>query len=162
MDILAFAKNIEEQGIEFYSKLSRESPIEMLKGVFDTLADEERKHFELFSSLEKNVSVPTLKDSTVLGKAKDVFAAISTSFRMPEANYDYEAAYAKALELERESIRVYEDARSKVKDPSQQAVLEFITGQERAHARLLEKMIDFVRQPKIWLENAEWHHLDAY
>ncbi len=162
MKILDLAKEMEIQGRDYYHELANETPIESLTGIFQFLASEEQKHFDIFNSLDHGSKVATEGPSELVSRAKEVFSGLSENFRMPEAIYDYEAAYRKALDLEKKSIAYYTEIKSKLSDPGEIPTIDFIISQERIHARLMETLMEFVRKPKIWLENAEWNHLDAY
>jgi rubrerythrin len=76
--------------------------------------------------------------------------------------YDYEAAYRDAYDFEQESIRLYSTALEKSSDQKEQQQLTRIIDEEKKHAQLMDSLCEFVKKPKEWLENAEWHHLDEY
>lgn len=160
--MLEFAKKMELEGKIYYEKLAEESPLLMMKGVFTFLAVEEQRHIELFDAMLKNQNVSAgTDDGTLVKKVKSVFEELSVSFTLPDVIYDYQAAYGKALDFERESVRYYTDAVASA-DPSQREALNYIIKEEKLHVRLIESLLEFVVSPKRWLENAEWHHLDAY
>lgn len=162
MQMLEFAKKMELEGKAYYEKLAEESPLPMLKGVFTFLAEEEERHIELFDAMMKNQPVPVGTDNGALvKKVKSVFEELRVSFTLPDVIYDYEAAYNKALGFEKESVRYYTAAVASA-DPSMKEALDYIIKQEEQHVRLIESLLAFVVAPKRWLENSEWHHLDAY
>lgn len=161
-DVWEFAKDIEVSGKEYYEKLADESAIEELSGVFTFLAGEEQRHYEIFDAMEKGLPAPELKHSGALQNAKDAFNSLASSLQVSEVIEDSESAYQKALGFEQKSIDLYQKALVDAKDDQQKAALEFIINQEKKHYRIVEAMMEFVRRPKEWLENAEWNHLDAY
>ncbi len=161
-DVWEFAKEIEVTGKAYYEKLADESAIEELSGVFSFLAGEEQRHYDIFTNMEKGLPTPELKHSEALKSAKDAFSNLAASFQVPEVIEDSESAYQKALDLEKKSIDLYENALREAKTDQQKTALEFIIEQEKKHARIVGAMMEFVRRPKEWLENAEWNHLDQY
>lgn len=161
MDILIVAQNMEREGIAYYEKLAAETPVSELKGVFSFLAREELHHLELFQALAQKSVIPEVGDTTTMKKVKEIFQQLTKSFTLPEIVYDYEAAYRKALSMEEESVGYYSEMLNSI-DDDQKKTLEFIINQEKGHVNLLESLIDFVSNPKVWLENSEWNHLDTY
>ena len=167
MDFLDFAKEIETRGREQYSVLARTMQIRELSGIFEFMAEQEQRHYELFDYWQRNnseVSASNLPAETVIGQAKSAFERIAGHFS--ERNFvppiDYEQAYKQALEFENRSIALYEEALPKIMDDRRKKPLKSIIEQEHAHARFITSLMDFLRHPGEWLENAEWDHLDEY
>ena len=162
MEIYAFAKAIEKKGSEYYRKLANETDLKEIRGVFEHLAVEEDNHYKIFEAMERSSRDVADTTSSVIEKAKTVFATLARGVHMPETLKDSVAAYQKGLELERESIAYYRKARETAPDEWQKKILDMIIKQEQSHTRFMESMIDFVNRPAQWLENAEWYHLDEY
>jgi len=70
--------------------------------------------------------------------------------------------YKKAQGIEKKSEDFYTEKAKEVSDDSQKQTLLAIARQEKTHYLLLEKIIDFVSRPQMWLENPEWYHLEEY
>lgn len=156
------AKNIETEGREYYTKLAGESSREEVAGIFKLLAQEEQRHYDLFDSLEKHFEVGELPQSTAVKDAKDAFAKMASAFKAEDAVEDAETTYAKALELERNSIEYYNSILGQLDDGKQKEALKRIIGEEQKHERIVQGLLEFVRRPKEWLENAEFYHLEEY
>jgi rubrerythrin len=162
MDVLKVAQEMELEGKAYYEKMATETPIAELKGVFQFLANEEQHHFDLFKALDGKGNAPEAAGTETLHAiVKDAFGRITYSFMLPDVVYDYQAIYEKALQMEKDAVKYYSEMFDAVA-PDQKRTLEFIINQEKSHARLLEALIEFVNHPKSWIENSEWHHLDAY
>jgi rubrerythrin len=71
-------------------------------------------------------------------------------------------AYSIALKMEKKSYTLYESKASETDDADEKKLLLAIAREERHHFRLIERLIDFISQPDIWLENAEFTHLTEY
>ncbi|MBA4389554.1 MAG: hypothetical protein C0399_01280 [Syntrophus sp. (in: bacteria)] len=163
MEIYSFAKAIEKKGAEYYRKMADETDLKEIKGVFEHLAVEEDNHYKMFEAMERGVATGIAgTTSSVIEKAKNVFAALARGVQIPAALKDSAAAYKQGLELENESITYYRKARETAPDEAQKKTIDMIIEQEHSHARLMESMIEFVDRPSQWLENAEWYHLDEY
>jgi rubrerythrin len=165
MDFLDAAKEIETRGMEQYSALAQTMQDKELSAIFDFMADQEERHYELFDSWQRNGTVPTgLPGETVLGKAKDAFENLAVNFSgrnfVPPINY--EQVYKQAMEFENRSIVLYEEAFQKSDDDGRKWLLKLIVEQEKAHAQFITALLEFLHHPGEWLENAEWRHLDEY
>jgi len=158
MDIFELAKNIEKEGKEYYLKLAKESPEPSLAGVFRFLAKEEQLHYDIFTSLQNKEPVSTAAGESSL-EARKMFESLSSHFKLPEMFYDYTAAYMRALEMERKSIKMYEDMFAKATTERDKKTLSFLVTEEERHEHLLEHLIEFVNEPNVFLENAEFNHL---
>lgn len=156
------AKGIEEQGREYYLELAGKEPDNGIAGVLRKLADEERKHYELFDSMEKRTGISPPAPSGIVTDAKQVFAGLSESFNETAALEDAVDMYEKALALEKKSIDYYGEALDKAGEQQQKEMLSFVRGEERKHERIVQSLLDFVRRPREWLENAEFTHLEEY
>ncbi|MDD5672913.1 MAG: ferritin family protein [Chitinivibrionales bacterium] len=162
MNILENSMEIEREGKEYYLSLAARTPLPEIAGIFNFLAGEEQKHFDQFSALSKKVRPDPLPDSSALEVAQEVFSKMTASFSVKEPLEDYVSAYQKAKGFEQKSIEYYQQALAQKLESDQQAVFTFILKQEQVHLQLMTNMIEFVRRPKEWLENAEWNHLDEY
>jgi rubrerythrin len=165
MDFLDFAKEIETKGMEQYSVLAQTMQVKELKDIFVFMADQEKRHYELFDSWQRNGTLPPgPPGETILGKARDAFEHLAASLVnltfVPPVNY--EQAYSQALEFENRSITLYEETFPKIEEDRLKWLLKSIIEQEKAHAQFISSLMDFLRHPGEWLENAEWHHLAEY
>jgi rubrerythrin len=160
MDILEFAKKLEREGEAYYSHLAKTTPIKALAGIFTLLSHEEHYHYTIFESWKKEIPNAPPIESGILGKAKEVFAHLAKNAGACDSIMDFEKAYAKALELEQKSIDFYTDAQAKTNVPEHRTLFKFLIKEEKKHAVLMENLIEFVKRPKGWLENAEFSRLD--
>lgn len=160
-DVLEIAKTIETEGRDQYLRLAESALNREVAGVFRFLADEEERHYQMFERMQKNLPEESSKPSDLLLKAKSVLKSISIE-NIPPNFGDAESSYQKALELEKRSVEFYEKLAVDKDLTGQAGVVALILGEERRHVRLMEEMIQFMLQPKLWLENAEWNHLDEY
>jgi rubrerythrin len=162
MDPLELAKNIEMEGKLYYQKLAADSPLTALSGIFLVLAKEEQQHYDIFSAWQtkrKSPAPPLAGEASA--EAKRIFAGLSAQFAFPQAAYDYSQAYAKALEMETKSISLYEGMLGKASSPDDKKVLQFLIAEEQKHEHLVEHLLEFVNEPKRFLENAEFNHLGS-
>jgi|WetSurMetagenome_2_1015567.scaffolds.fasta_scaffold00368_20 rubrerythrin len=161
MNMFEFAMEIETEGMKFYAGLVERTPNREAAGILGLLLLEEKRHFEIFEAWKKNIAAPPLERAGVTVKAREAFARLAQGFDRPGIPaIDHGDALVKALSLEKNSISLYGDMLSSVKNEEQKVVLDLIIGQERAHAAVIGQLMEFQRHPHEWLENAEWNHLN--
>ena len=160
-DVFEIAKTIETEGRDHYRQLAASTDNLEIAGVFRYLADEEEKHYRLFDRMQKKLPVESFNPSEILQKAKTAFQAMAVD-AVPSRGGDAESAYRKALGFEQKSVDFYQKMLEDKSLADQAGTIALVLGEERKHVRLVESLIDFVRRPKEWLENAEFNHLDEY
>ncbi|MBD3344609.1 MAG: hypothetical protein GF401_06070 [Chitinivibrionales bacterium] len=160
-EIWDFAKSLEREGRDYYVTLAQETSVPELKGVFNQMADEESRHYNLFDEISKKHPANGGSEEDILGNARKAFEAISAKFSESAVINDSENAYKKALGLEKKSVQYYKDALEKVKASDARDVLGFIIGEEKKHVRIVEEIIRMVRNPKQWVEDAEFSKIDS-
>jgi rubrerythrin len=103
-----------------------------------------------------------LAESSMIADLKNAFGAWADNFEESAVVEDAEALYRKANQLEQDSIAFYTDLKQKAETPPERQALDFIIGQEKIHARMTEALVDFARNPKQWVEDAEFRNISEY
>jgi rubrerythrin len=165
MNIYQFAKQMEVDGEKYYRMLAEQSDSTGLQKIFLMLADEEVKHFKVIDLMSRGEHNPELAETKILDRVKNVFAEMRDT--EPHLHIDSTAAtqnYRKARDIEEESRNFYREQAGKVENETQAAIFLRLSMEEEKHLRIMESIVDFVSRPEPgnWLENAEWHHLEAY
>jgi rubrerythrin len=160
MDIYEFALQMETESENYYRKLSKETENKGLKTIFNMLGDEEAKHYKIIEQI-KNKSPQKVIDTPLLSDAKAVFEKMAADERFNFSKGQIEA-YEKAQDIETKSKNFYLQKAGEVGETIQKEIFRKLAVEEEKHYFLLQNIIDFVSRPKIWLENAEWYHLEDY
>ncbi|MCX5797327.1 MAG: ferritin family protein [Elusimicrobia bacterium] len=159
--VFAFAIKMEQDGERFYRDLAAQSPDKGVQFILTGLADDEVKHAHILRELEKGAS-PTLTETSVLSGAKSVFSGMAARKAFAAVGTDQKALYLQALEIERRSRDFYKaQADGTALKPLRDVFLR-LCDQENRHMFLLDNMIQFISRPQMWLENAEFNHLEEY
>lgn len=163
MDFLTTAKGMEMEGIRYYTDLANKAAVKGLSGIFTFLANQEKEHLKIFQTMEKKDRIPPFDTINILEKAKEQFLEISKHFdTIHENSFDRREIYEKAIELEDKSISFYQHELDEIDDEEQSLALRNIIKEEKKHKGLIKAIIEFQQSPLLWLENAEWNHLDEY
>jgi rubrerythrin len=159
--IWKLAKDMEKQGKAYYEKLSKSSKNPEIASVFAFLAREEAVHLATFEKLEKGMKVTVRKVSGSTVKAINLFGKMAAKSRIADEKESAAKAYKEALAMEKQAVKYYSGMLKKC-DASQKAALTLIIDEEKNHTVIMESLMDFAHEPKAWLENAEFNHLDEY
>jgi rubrerythrin len=161
MDIYEYAMQMEKDGETYYRELVEKVVNKGLKKIFTMLADAEVIHYNLFLKMKKN-QVIHMTDTPILSNAKNIFAKMKEEKDTFGVTASQVAAYKKAQDIEKKSQEFYLEKADEVNIPSQREIFLKIVEEEKKHYLILENIINFVSRPQIWLENAEWYHLEEY
>lgn len=160
MDVYDYAMKMELDGKAFYEKLAAECDSEGLCHIFNELAQDEQKHFDIFHKLKEKESVESMIDSTALEGAKNLFAemqADQTTRKLLKTNLD---GYRYAMKAEQESVDLYLEAAGKESDSTVKELLLRIAAEEQKHLNILENVYEFVKTPDHTLVWGEWSNLN--
>lgn len=160
MNIFDFAMKKEKYSEDYYRQLAAKSGDKCLMKVFNMLADEEARHYQIVSDMKKDIT-PDLAETTVLSDAKDIFEQMRESAQRFNFNISETELYKKALKIEKQSRDFYLEKANEVAEFQKEIFLE-LANEEKKHYFLLQNIIDFVSRPEKWLENAEFYHLEEY
>jgi rubrerythrin len=158
MNIFDYAIELEEEGQSLYNEYAKESPNIGIAKIFTWLAEEERRHYEIFKRMKNNENA-SLKDTSFISDVKGVFS----QWKQEKGSFNFDISqadlYRKALEIEQKSIDFYLKKRDEVKNEKQKELLAAIALQEKIHKQIIENIIEFVTKPDRWVEHAMFTHI---
>jgi len=160
MDIFNFAMEFEKESEEYYLDMIKKCSYEPIKKILGFLAGEERRHFEIIQKIKGNNKIK-LKNTSIIKDAKVVFKSMKLDMEI-KSTKDFEDLLTKAEELENKSKYFYLEKAEEIDDADQKVVLLTLSEEEEMHFNLLNSIRAFYLQPKQWVENAEFNHLDDY
>ena len=161
MDVLEYAMNMERDGESYYREQAGRVKNPGAERFFTLLADEERRHYDLFSELRAG-KTPQLTP-TFGAEARSLFEALKAeggAFRKADA--EILDVLSHGLEIENRSIKFYVEEMQKAEDQNLKELLLFLKREEDKHYSFLSALIDYYMKPEIWLEQAEFSHWEEY
>jgi len=161
MNVFDFAIKMELEGKDFYEKLARESRHAGLRSIFLELAADEQKHHDLFLALKNQTGREAMKDTAALELAKSVFSGLLARKETLDAAGDLDG-YRRAMKLEADSFRLYEDAAGKEQDKGVKELLLRVAAEEHKHFNILENIYDFANAPSQYLAWGEFSNLEEF
>lgn len=166
MNLLSFAKELEQVAIAFYDECAQSTKTKEFSGIFAALAREERKHYEIFEKWEKKERLPDLEQ--VVPQVTEIlklFDGLSEQFHVSSGEFfSRSQIFGMAVELEKKSIDHYR----KILESTDRelavhhTLIELIIAQEEGHIEVINALAEFLRHPGEWLENAEFNHQEEF
>lgn len=160
MNIFEYAMRMEKDGENYYRQMIIQTANKGLKTILTMLADEEVKHYNALERMQSEK--PYMAETTILTDAKNIFVQIRDSGEKIEFEIQQLELYRKAQDIEEKSRSFYLEKSDEVEQEYQRELFLKLAEEENKHYFLLDNIIEFVSQPEIWLENAEFVHLEQY
>jgi rubrerythrin len=155
MNIFDYAMQLEKEGENLYQEFAKLAPNKGMAVIFTILAEQEKRHYEIFEKMKHNQAV-SLTETSFLRGIKSIFEEWKNSKEKFNFNVSQGVVYSKALNVEKKSIDFYTEKSKETADAKQKEILLRIAGEERNHYRIIENIIEFINKPEIWVENAEF------
>ncbi len=149
MNPLEFAMQLELEGKEFYLNQAKLMEDSQLKEVFEGLAEDEEKHYQLLKQIKES-GVYDYVESTIPEHAGSIFTEPDNS-KLPEEKYSsYVAIFQQAMEFEVKAIDLYGDLARQAKSESERNAFLMLEREEEAHRSLLWRILQFLQRPEEW------------
>jgi len=149
---------MELDGKAYYEKLAAETAASGLKNIFTGLAADEQKHYEIIMSMKTGINLK-MDDSTVLEKAKNIFAELTADKNIAGTLKSSLDGYRHARKIEADSVRLYEDMAKQEDNPEAVQLLLKIANEEKKHFNILDNLYDYVLAPQNFLAWGEFGNL---
>jgi rubrerythrin len=162
MNVFDFAVRMELDGKAFYKELARKTRHAGLRMIFRQLAADEQKHHDIFLALKVQAKPETMKDSTALEHAKNVFADLLARKEDLGTAKDDLDGYRHAMKLEVDSFELYEGAAGKEQDKDIKELLLRVAAEEHKHYEILQNIYDFANAPSQYLAWGEFSNVGEF
>ena len=162
MNIFEFAMKMEEDGRKFYLEHAATAPSPELKKILEELAEDERKHYEIFKALSEGLPAEyeEAKKTKILQSVKNVFESLRAEKKEYTFAAEAQKIWEQAREVEEKAEKFYREKANEVDDDKQKNILNRIADEEHKHWMTIDNVIKFLDRPQHWLEDAEWGHKD--
>ncbi|WP_334103283.1 ferritin family protein, partial [Mesotoga prima] len=151
---------LEKDGEAYYTKQAQCSEDIQLKKLFEMLANDEQRHYEIISGFkDKNYNY---KGTYTFKTTRNMFSEMLNDKKCFEIDATNLEAYEHAVEMEKESVKLYLDQAKQTSEPSEKEILLKLAAEENKHQIILENLMDFVRKGLDWTESPEFSHLEEW
>jgi rubrerythrin len=155
-DAILTAIQMEKDGYSFYMKAAAQTESEMGKTIFESLAEDEQRHLDVFQKMfEDKVSQSEWGD-LVNSSKKYANIPIFPTDLSNAPGMDVESteidALRMAMDAEKEAVEYYEKIKDNVENQDIKNVIGEIIEQEKNHYSLLEKEFNHINSTGYWFE----------
>jgi len=150
MDALEIALKMETDAITFYTEAVGKTNSPAGKKMFQTIAEDEKRHVEMISQVIKGLNI-THKDVSPMKNVKTVFAAMKNEMlQKVEATGDELEAFKIALRMEKEGKEFYEKSLARAKTDKEKALLKRLLEEEEQHYALFSNTYQYLSDTGNW------------
>lgn len=166
MDILEIAMKMEIDGQQFYLKGADQASNKELKKIYQTLADEEDRHLQIFRKMKESDLATASKlvsgPSPTVKLAKNIFQELSDKGVTSLGNESEKSVWTDALRLEEQAVEMYSGHAKDEKDAERKTLWERIADEERNHVHLISNIISFMVDPSGYAQSAQFSNFMSW
>ncbi|MBT4824101.1 ferritin family protein [Candidatus Woesearchaeota archaeon] len=153
------ALEFEKKGHDIYKEAAEKTNNALVRKTFSYLAEQETNHIreiqEYIDHEHPDIEKIELKGDKLEG-AKQFFNTTIKEFReKTELSEDDIKAHEAALELEQSAYDFYKEQHDAANDEKLKTFLKFLMDQENAHFELIQKSLDFIKDPEHFFAEEE-------
>lgn len=167
IEALEVALTNEQREAEFYLKNAERTADPLGKKMFQTLAEDEREHYQrilaLHDKLQEGGKWPSSLPLEVKGtQVRDVLKSVVEKVdQAPETRTDDMEAVKIAIEFETKGEAHYKKLRQAADDPVEKEFYGMLESIEREHRLSLEDTLEYFTDPEGWFQRQEGASLDG-
>ncbi len=157
------AIQVEKDGLAFYSQAAERVDSPKGRRMFETLANDEAAHLQLFQNARKGLletgEWPSLTAVETISPRRSVAPDIfpkgeeTRSVEVPEYELD---ALKRGIQAEEDAIAFYTEQRDQTDDPDAKAMYAYLIEQEEGHRTILQGEYDYLAGTGFWFDLAEF------
>ncbi|WP_161847808.1 ferritin family protein [Athalassotoga saccharophila] len=160
MNAIDYALKMELDGKAFYEKQSKESKDLRIKQIFDMLARDEQRHYDIINDFKK--SSYNYKGTDTFKTTKNLFSEMMNKKENFKTDVNVFDIYKQAIEMEKKSVDLYLNEAKKSTNKDEKEILLKLSEEEKKHQTILENLMEFIRKGEEWVESPEFSHLDEF
>ncbi|MBU4438180.1 MAG: ferritin family protein [Acetobacterium sp.] len=161
MNSIEFAINMEIDGEKYYREQAEFNKDNSLNAVFLLLAEDENGHAKLLQNELKKMTYE-LSDNETPANVNNVFKDKGDFKNRFEEIPNQLDVYRMALQMEKDSIALYEKFLNEAKDEQTKKLFGYLVKQEENHFKIFDNLITLVERPEEWVEDAEFGPREEY
>ena len=155
MNAFDFAIQMERDGCAWYRRGAKTVKDSGARRMLESLADDETRHEEMVTRLKTDRG--DLPEGQPLAGVRNVFQELVDVGRsFFDENDELRSVLKKSIDIEEQSVRLYGELAEKAPDPAHKHIWESLRAEERQHEQLLTLALEYMDQPELVLENAEF------
>lgn len=150
MNTAEFARSMETDAIEFYTKAAEKTSHPVGKRIFLSIADDEKRHLALVNALIKGMDIPDDAHDP-MNKIKNVFSEHKDEMQERiKATTDDKEALKIAMEMESKGRDYYKNAASEAQDAKAKDLFQRLMNEEDKHYTVFSNTFTFLNDTGNW------------
>ncbi len=155
MNVYEYAMKVEKEGEAYYREMAAAATNPGLKRVFNMLAEEEVKHYNIFKNMmtKENIDLDKLD---LITDTKTIFQTLLDEKDNINFDTDQIQFYRDAIAREENSHNFYVQKADELENEKERAIFLQIAQEETKHKKVLEEIVIFLEEPTDWVASAEF------
>ena len=156
-EALQLARKLEMDGIDFYTDASDKAASSQAKRLFDSLCGDEKRHLDVVEKIGKGMGVNVEDMPSPAENIETIFTEASEEIgERSKVSAAENEVIDMALDIERRSYKLYDDAAQETNDSDQKKLFERLAHEENQHYRMLENTREYLDNNDEWFLWKEW------
>jgi len=150
MNAIEIAKKMETDAIKFYLEAAKKTGYPAGKKMFETVAEDEKRHLEYVNKLLKGMDIQ-IEDVHPIENIKTVFEQMKDEMmEKVRATADELEAFKIAMKMENEGIEFYRKLLSGASSAKEKALFEKLIKEEEQHYSIFSNTYSFLDDTGNW------------
>lgn len=162
MSFIEQALKYEQDTIKNYRNLAEQCTSHKgIQYILQKLIKDHEKHLQSLGQMSGK-EIANLENKEIYKEVARIFEKIKMDKNTFSCNMDQLRLYQEARELILQKQKLYEEMQHKTDNDEGKRLLQELINEEKKQAIVLDNIIEMVRRPQNWIENAEFYHLEDY
>ncbi len=166
MKVLEYAMQMELDGMTYYDKSADQVSQPEVKKILKTLAEEERRHYNLFKRMQTSSVREAEREldasPSAMATTKNIFQEMVEQKKYATFANEARQIWQHALKLEEKSEKLYRDEAAKESDSTRRFLLERLADEEKNHVYLIDNMLSFMADPQGFTDSATFKNFRSW
>ncbi len=150
MNALEIAMKMETDSIKFYTEAAQKTKYPAGKKMFETVAEDEKRHLQMISDIIKGLDIKP-GDVSPMRRVKTVFESMKEQMmKKVEASSDELEAFKIAMRMEQEGEAFYKKSMQEARTEKEKALFERLIEEERQHYQIFANTYYFLSNTGSW------------
>ncbi len=150
MSSLSIAVRMETDAIKFYIEAAGKTSNPVGKKMFQTIAEDEKRHLDIISKIVKGLDIH-MSDTSPMKNIKTVFEVMKDEMmsRVAATNDEMEA-FKIAMQMEKEGIEFYKNLLTDIKTEKETLLFQKLIAEEQQHYSIFANTYAFLSDTGNW------------
>ena len=150
MNAIDVAKKMESDAIKFYSEAAGKTSYPAGRKMFETIAEDERRHLEMVTKLIEGLDIH-MEDVHPLQNIKTVFEEMKDDMMAKvAATSDELEAFKIAMQMEKEGLDFYTKLADEAESEKEKTLFKKLINEEQLHYNIFANTYDFLNDTGNW------------